>query len=63
VYVGELPQHLLEIPKERSIVIYCNSGYMGSLAASVLAMHGFSDVTNVLGGMQAWIQAGYTVER
>jgi hydroxyacylglutathione hydrolase len=63
VYVGELPQHLGDIPKERPLVIYCDSGYKGSLAASVLAMHGYPDVTNVLGGMQAWIKAGYPVER
>jgi hydroxyacylglutathione hydrolase len=63
VYIGELPQHIREIPKDRSIVIYCDSGYKGSLAASVLSMHGFSDVTNVLGGMQAWLKAGYPVEK
>jgi len=63
VYVGELPQHLPEIPKDRPLVVYCDSGFKGSLASSVLEMHGFLDVTNVLGGMQAWILAGYPVER
>lgn len=63
VYAGELPHHLGEIPKEQPVVIYCDSGFKGSLAASVLAMHGFADVTNLLGGMQAWIRAGYPIER
>jgi hydroxyacylglutathione hydrolase len=63
VYIGELPQHIREIPKDRPVIIYCDSGYKGSLAVSVLAGHGFSDVTNVLGGMQAWVQAGYPVEK
>jgi hydroxyacylglutathione hydrolase len=63
VYVGELPQHIPEIPKDRPLVVYCDSGYKGSLASSVLAMHGFLDVTNVLGGMQAWILAGYPIEK
>ena len=63
VYVGELPWHLGEIPKEHPVVIYCDSGFKGSLAASVLAIHGFADVTNLLGGMQAWIRAGYPIER
>jgi hydroxyacylglutathione hydrolase len=63
MYVGELPQHAQEIPKDRPIFIYCDSGYKGSLAASVLAKHGFSDVINVLGGMQAWMVAGYPVEK
>ena len=63
VYIGELPRHLQEIPKDRPVVIYCDSGYKGSLGASVLAMNGFSDVTNVLGGMQAWVLAGYPFEK
>jgi len=62
-YIGELPQHLQEIPKDRPLVTYCDSGYKGSLAESVLAMHGFSGVTNLLGGMQAWVLAGYPVEK
>jgi hydroxyacylglutathione hydrolase len=63
VYIGELPQHLQEIPKDRPIFVYCDSGYKGSLGASVLAMNGFSDVINVLGGMQAWVLAGYPFEK
>ena len=63
VYVGELPKYLNEIPKDRSVVVYCDAGFKGSLAVSVLALHGFHDLTNVLGGMQAWVRAGYPVER
>ena len=63
VYAGELPQHLGEIPTDKPIFVYCDSGYKGSLAASVLAMHNFRDVTNVLGGMQAWKQAGFAIEK
>jgi hydroxyacylglutathione hydrolase len=62
LYIGELPQHIPEIPKSRPVITYCDSGYKGSLAASVLAMHGSTEVTNVLGGMQAWMSAGYPVE-
>ena len=42
--------------------MYCDSGYKGSLGVSVLAMYGYTEVTNVLGGMQAWVRAGYPVE-
>ena len=63
VYVGELPCHLAEIPSDEPIVVYCDSGYKGSLAASVLAMHQYHNVTNVLGGMQAWKQAGFAIEK
>ncbi|MGB8892534.1 MAG: rhodanese-like domain-containing protein [Methanoregula sp.] len=63
VYIGELVQHIPEIPKNRPVFVYCDSGYKGSLGVSVLAIHGYTEVTNVLGGMQAWVRAGYPVER
>ncbi|MCK9591561.1 MAG: MBL fold metallo-hydrolase [Methanoregula sp.] len=63
VYIGELLQHLDEIPKNESIVVYCDAGYKGSLAASILAIHQFHGVTNVLGGMTAWKRAGFKIEK
>ena len=35
IYIGELPQHLDEIPTNQPIVVYCDAGYKGSLAASI----------------------------
>jgi hydroxyacylglutathione hydrolase len=63
VYIGELPQHLDEIPKDEPIVVYCDSGFKGSLAASILLIHHYHRVTNVLGGMTAWKKAGYPIEK
>ena len=62
IYIGELPLHLNEIPSDKSIVVYCDAGYKGSLAASFLAMHKYPGVTNVLGGMTAWKRAGFPIE-
>jgi hydroxyacylglutathione hydrolase len=62
-YIGELPDHLNEIPKNEPVVIYCDAGYKGSLGASILARHHYTNVTNLLGGMTAWKQAGYTIEK
>jgi hydroxyacylglutathione hydrolase len=61
--VGELPQFLSEIPRNDPIVVYCDAGWKGSLAASYLAKHGFRHLTNVLGGMQAWKRAGFPIEK
>jgi hydroxyacylglutathione hydrolase len=63
VYVGELPQHLAEIPKNEPVVVYCDAGFKGSLAASILARNNYRTITNVLGGMAAWKQAGFKTER
>jgi hydroxyacylglutathione hydrolase len=63
IYVGEVPQHLDEIPKNKPIVVYCDAGFKGSLASSILALNKYHPVTNVLGGMTAWKTAGYPVDR
>ena len=62
VYVGELLRNLHEIPVNEPVFIYCDAGYKGSLAASILAQHHYPRVTNVLGGMTAWIQAGFRID-
>jgi hydroxyacylglutathione hydrolase len=62
VYVGELLLHLKEIPVNGPVFIYCDAGYKGSLAASILAQHHYRRVTNVLGGMTAWKQAGFRID-
>jgi hydroxyacylglutathione hydrolase len=62
VYVGELTDHLDQIPRDRPIATHCDVGYKGSLAASLLVSHGIEPVANVLGGFAAWKNAGYPIE-
>ncbi len=63
IYIGELPNHLDQIPKNENIVVYCDAGYKGSLATSLLALHQYHTTTNVLGGMTAWKKAGFRIEK
>jgi hydroxyacylglutathione hydrolase len=63
VYVGELTEHIREIPRTGPVFISCDAGYKGSLAASILARHDYHNLTNVLGGMTAWIKAGFEIQR
>jgi len=63
IYIGDLLQYLDEIPNNEPIVVYCDSGFKGSLAASILAIHQYHRVTNILGGMTAWKKAGYRIEK
>ncbi|MEI8330922.1 MAG: MBL fold metallo-hydrolase [Methanomicrobiales archaeon] len=62
-FVGELASHLDEVPRNRPLVIYCDAGYKGGMAASILARQGYHEMTNVLGGMTAWKQAGFRIEK
>ncbi len=61
-YVGELKDHLNEIPQTH-IVVYCDSGFKTSIATSILKGNGYNQVTNVLGGTKAWTNAGYPLEK
>ncbi|HUH79237.1 MAG TPA: MBL fold metallo-hydrolase [Methanoregula sp.] len=60
-YIGELPHHLDEVPRDRPVITYCDAGYKGSLAAGILTADGYRDVANLLGGMAGWKHAGYPV--
>lgn len=63
MYVGEIPENTSKIPVNADIILYCDAGYKGSLAASYLEKHGYPRVTNILGGMAAWMAAGLPVEQ
>jgi hydroxyacylglutathione hydrolase len=63
IYVGELPERMQEVPRDRQVVVYCDAGYKGSLGASLLQKAGYDRVGNLLGGMGAWMKAAYPVEK
>jgi hydroxyacylglutathione hydrolase len=63
IYVGELPGRIGEVPKDADVFIYCDTGFKGCLAGSILQRAGYRSVTNILGGMTGWIAAGFPVEK
>ena len=56
-----IENRLGEIP-HAPIVLHCQSGSRSSIAASVLLRAGYSDVTNLAGGIKAWQENGQPVE-
>ena len=58
----ELLDRLGELDQDRPTALACASGYRSSIAASTLAAHGFTDVSDLLGGYDAWAKAGQPVE-
>jgi len=55
IMLGDLSRRIAELPRERSIITVCGSGYRSSIAASRLAQNGIS-VSSMDGGMAAWNQ-------
>ena len=60
--LGELPQRLGELDRERPVIAVCRSGGRSAQAALVLEGAGFA-VDNMLGGMMKWQAAGMPIAR
>ena len=58
-----LREEILHLERERPVAVICAGGYRSSAATSLLKRLGFQHLFNVEGGTQAWVAAGYPVER
>ncbi len=47
---------------EREVIVMCDEGYQSSLAAATLKELGLEHATDLIGGFQAWREAGLPVE-
>jgi adenylyltransferase/sulfurtransferase len=62
--LGELPSRSQELDKGSEIFVYCHSGLRSERAAEFLRSNGFTRVTNVIGGIDAWsVEIDPTVPR
>ena len=55
VPLGELAERLGELPEGRDIVVYCRSGVRSARAAGLLVEAGLGPVSNLVGGVLAWV--------
>jgi hydroxyacylglutathione hydrolase len=63
VYLGDVVEKTDTWKRGERIVLHCQSGTRSSIAASLLMARGFTDVTNLSGGFDAWRKAGLPVSR
>mgnify|MGYP000453837394 CR=1 FL=1 len=59
--VQELATRMNEVPKDKQVYLYCRSGRRSASAAAMLAKAGYTNIENVLGGIEAWKAANYPV--
>jgi rhodanese-related sulfurtransferase len=50
------------VPRDAELVIYCASGNRSALAADTLQQMGYTKVSSLKGGWNAWAQGGGPVE-
>jgi len=56
----KVADHASELPADKSapLYIYCRSGRMSALATPALQRLGYTNIVDLKGGMQAWVDAG-----
>ena len=52
-----------EMPRDKDIVFVCAVGQRSALACEMAAAAGLTRLFNLEGGTEAWIKAGYPVEK
>ncbi len=63
IQLGTLDARLNEVPRDGVVVVHCQGGGRSSIAASLLAARGFSNIINLQDGYSAWASAGFPVIR
>ena len=61
--LGDIERRAGELPRELPIVAMCRSGGRSAEAASKLARLGFTNVSQLTGGVMAWEKAGLSLEK
>jgi membrane protein DedA with SNARE-associated domain/rhodanese-related sulfurtransferase len=65
VPLQDVARRLKDLPRDKEIVLYCTCPSEASAArvAKILMNHGFKRVRPLFGGLDAWVAAGYAVEK
>lgn len=58
----QVGSHLAEIPRDKDVVLYCQSGRRAGLAAAVLEANGYTKLEHLQGDIQAWLKDGRPLE-
>ena len=61
--IQTLANRLQEVPQDKRLYVYCESGVRSTNAATYLADQGFTQVENVKASMRGWRNAGYPIEK
>lgn len=54
IHITQLPSHMDEVPRDRTVYIFCGSGLRSMIAASLLRREGWRNLVVVLGGLAGW---------
>lgn len=61
--ISELEKRLAEVPKNKTILVYCAVGSRSVPAAGFLATKGFREVYNMTDGIVGWYRNGFPIDK
>ncbi len=59
--LGDLPNRLNEVPKDRDVVVVCRTGHRSAQGRDILLKAGYTRVTSMAGGMTQWQAQGLAI--
>ena len=62
VPLGRLVAQMQDKPRTQEVILVCESGSRSAIGASLLTTAGFTDVSNLTGGLAAWRREGLPLE-
>ncbi|HTD45094.1 MAG TPA: rhodanese-like domain-containing protein, partial [Bryobacteraceae bacterium] len=60
--LDRLESMLGDLKRDRPIVVHCKGGYRSAIACSLIQRAGFENVTNLIGGLDAWQACGLAIQ-
>lgn len=60
--LSQLEQRWSEVPKDREVVVVCHVGERSLKATYFLQYHGYTQVSNMEGGIEKWVRKGFPVK-
>lgn len=63
IVLTTIPQHVNQLPKDKTIVFICRSGGRSTQACLYALQSGYKNVYNLHGGMMMWNQLMLPIER
>jgi len=63
VPVQVLAEHWAEVPKNKKLFVYCESGVRSTKATQILVDAGFKQVVNMKASMRGWRSADFPIEK
>lgn len=61
--MNQVPGRLAELPRDRTLIVYCAAGVRSYGVTHWLREQGFAETWSLVGGMHAWLEQGGTLAR